>query len=258
MALEYIHRNISSAAELRVSFLMQVVGMMINNVTFVVIWLLFFGAFGSINGWTGKEVLALQGFLAIAYGFAFSFFAGATELPNIINNGSFDSALLTPRNLYLRILTLTTRTSAVGDILFGIVLSTIYAFITHESALQILIMALLLLPSIVIITNFSLITSCIGFFIPDSSEIATYSFDLMFGPSLYPSGVYQGVVRFIFLFILPTIAIAGLPVEAVKNVDVLKISIIWILAVFWTLAALWVLRKGVKRYESSNLTGARI
>lgn len=119
-------------------------------------------------------------------------------------------------------------------------------------------MALLLLPSIVIITNFSLITSCIGFFIPDSSEIATYSFDLMFGPSLYPSGVYQGVVRFIFLFILPTIAIAGLPVEAVKNVDVLKISIIWILAVFWTLAALWVLRKGVKRYESSNLTGARI
>lgn len=258
MAIEYIRRNISAAAELRVSFIMQVIGMMVNNITFVVIWLLFFQAFGNINGWSGKEVIALQGFLAIAYGFTFTFFSGVGELPTVIHNGAFDSILLTPRNLYLRIVTLVTRTSAVGDMAFGFILFIIYAVIGHLTASQIILMLLLLLPATAIITNFALLTSCIGFFIPDSAEISNHAFEIMFGPSLYPAGVYQGMMRIIFLFVLPTIAIAGLPVEAVKSIDMVKVLIVWILAILWTLIALWVLKKGVRHYESSNLTGARI
>jgi uncharacterized membrane protein YciS (DUF1049 family) len=53
-------------------------------------------------------------------------------------------------------------------------------------------------------------------------------------------------------------AIAGLPVEAVKNLDILKILFVWGLAVIWTVIALFILKQGIKRYESGNLTGARI
>ena len=76
MAKEYVKSNIASAAELRVSFLMQVVGMMLNNTAFLVVWILFFKAFGDINGWTANEMFALQGFVAVAYGFTFSLFSG--------------------------------------------------------------------------------------------------------------------------------------------------------------------------------------
>lgn len=109
-----------------------------------------------------------------------------------------------------------------------------------------------------ILANFTLITSCICFFIPDSEQISTNAFEVMFGPSLYPSGVYQGALRFIFLFVLPTIAVAGLPVEAIKDLNFTKIVFVWALGIIWTLIALFVLNQGVKRYESGNLTGARI
>ncbi len=258
MTFNYIKGNIFSAAELRFSFVMQVVGMMLNNSAFLLIWIFFFQAFGEINGWTGKEVIALQGFLAITYGITFSLFSGVSELPTAIHNGAFDSILLTPRNLYLRILTLVTRTSAIGDILSGVVSLVVYFVIAQLSIFQILMLLLLLVPSTIVLTNFALICSCISFFIPDADELSKNVFEIMFGPSLYPSGVYQGATRVFFLFILPTMAIAGLPVEAVKYLDVPKILFVWGLAIVWTLIALFVLKQGIKRYESGNLTGARI
>lgn len=254
----YIKGNLSSAAELRISFIMQVIGMVINDISFLLVWVFFFAAFGQINGWGGKEVIALQGFVAIAYGFTFSLFSGASELPTAIHNGAFDSILLTPRNLYLRILTLSTKTSAIGDILYGTILLSVYSIITSLSVYQIIFLLSLIIPIIFILTNFLLTTSCIGFFIPDSDELSKNVFEIMFGPSLYPSGVFQGALRVFFLFILPSIAIAGLPVEAIKNLNLSSILIIWGLAGFWTLVALLVLKQGIKKYESGNLTEARI
>lgn len=258
MALEYIKGNIVAAAELRFTFIMQVGGMVINNTSFLIVWILFFQVFGEINGWNAKETIALQGFLAIVYGFTFSFFSGVAELPNAIHNGVFDSLLLTPRNLYLRILTLVTRTSAIGDIIYGFLALIVYFILIQASIGQILLMFLLLIPSTLIMVNFALITSCLGFFIPNSEDLSRNVFEIMFGPSLYPAGVFQGGMRIFFLFILPTLALAGLPVEAVKELNFVEILIVLGLAFIWTLIAIFVLNQSIKRYESGNLTGARV
>lgn len=258
MAFEYIKTNIASAAELRVSFAMQVVGMMLNNITFVIVWWLFLGVFGSINGWGGMEVVALQGYFAMVFGFAFTFFCGAYELSSVIDNGVFDSVLLTPRNLYARILTLATRTSAIGDILFGLVLVFIYIFTSHQSLSSSLLLFSFLIPSVVILTNFILTGACISFFLPNSRELSRFIFEILVGPSMYPAGVYQGATRFFFLFVLPAIAMGGLQVETMHNSNPWNALIVWGLAILWTFIALWVLKKGLRRYESGNLTGARV
>jgi ABC-2 type transport system permease protein len=258
VAGRYIKINLMAAAELRFSFLMQVVGMVVNNFAFVVVWLLFFKAFGTINGWSGVEVIGLQGFVAITFGLAFSFCYGANNLDSFVNNGTFDSILLTPKNLYLRILTTTTMTSAIGDTIFGIILFAIYTYITHASLVQIILLISLIIPATTIFINFALMASCISFYLPDSAQLSDDAFDILVGPSLYPSGVYQGVIRFIFIFIIPSIAVGGLPIEAVKNINVAEVALIWALAAAWFFVALWVLRKGVRRYESANLTGARV
>lgn len=258
MAWEYIKGNVSSAVELRVSFIMQVAGMMLNNTSLLIIWIFFFNAFGNINGWSGKEVIALQGFVAMSYGITFSLFSGASELPIAINNGSFDNILLTPRNLYLRILTIVTRASALGDTLYGLILLIIYSIIAGLSIAQFSLFIMLLIPATLIITNFLLVTSCIGFFIPDSEELSKNTFELMFGPSLYPSGVYQGAMRIFFLFVIPAIAISGLPVETIQNFSFTNVLIVWSLAGLWSLVTYYVLKQGIKKYESGNLTGARI
>ncbi len=258
IALIYIKTNLAAAAELRVSFVMQVIGMMLNNTTFVLIWVLFFQAFGSINGWDSLGVLALQGIVALIFGVTYSFFSGVSDLPQAINNGVFDSVLLTPRNIYVRVLTLTTRPSAVGDILYGVLCLVLYAILAHLSFLQIVLLIFVVIPASIILTNFALIAGCVGFLIPDADELIKNLVELLLGPSMYPSGIYQGWIRFFFLFIIPAISIAGLPVEAVKEVSIVSIVFVWVLALFWTGLAVVVLRFGMKHYESGNLTGARV
>lgn len=258
MAVFYIKANIYAAAELRVSFVMQVVGMMLNNTTFIIIWLLFFTVFGSINGWGGIDVIALQGFIAVIFGIAYAFFAGVRVLPQAINNGVFDSVLLTPRMLYLRILTLGTATSAIGDILYGLLCLGIYCVLAGLSFVQIFLLFSLLIPATIILINFALIAACVGFLLPDADDLVKNIVELLMGPSMYPPALYQGGMRFFFLFIIPAISVAGLPVESVKHFDLGSVGIVWLLAGMWTVLGIWVLHQGVKHYESGNLTGARI
>ena len=230
----------------------------LNNCSFLLIWIFFFQAFGKINGWGSTEVIVLQAFTALAYGLAFSFFSGAAELPVALHNGFFDSLLLTPKNLYLRILTLVTRISAIGDILFGVLFLIGYVLLAQLNLIQIGVLISLLIPATLFMINLLLITSCLGFFIPDARELGKAAFEIVFGPSLYPAGIFQGGVRFFFIFIFPALIMGGLPIEAVQEISWEKVLTIWIVAIVWTFFAISFLNIGRKRYESGNLTGARV
>jgi ABC-2 type transport system permease protein len=69
-----IKKNIQSSAELRASFLMNILGMFINNISFVLIWLFLIKVVGDIGGWTSAYIFGLQGFTALSYGIVFSAF----------------------------------------------------------------------------------------------------------------------------------------------------------------------------------------
>ena len=67
-ALYAIKKNIQSSAELRTSFLMNIVGMAINNTAFIFLWIFFVKSVGIIGGWTIYDIIALQGFTAVCFG----------------------------------------------------------------------------------------------------------------------------------------------------------------------------------------------
>ena len=85
-----IKKNIQNSAELRGSFLMNIVGMAINNSAFILIWIFFVKSVGEIGGWTAADIVALQGFSAISFGVVFSIFAGIRRLPDTVSSGAFD------------------------------------------------------------------------------------------------------------------------------------------------------------------------
>jgi ABC-type uncharacterized transport system permease subunit len=186
-----------------------------------------------------------------------SFFYGSALLPRMVDNGSFDSLLLSPRRLYLRVLTSALNMSAIGDFFFGLALVGLYWFFSHASFGQIAQLLSLSLPAAVIIWNFSLLTSLLAFFIPDSFSLTKSAFDMFLSPSLYPAGLFGGVLRFIFIFIVPSLVIGGLPVESVIKADWKIYFLVWILAIGWTIFTAWALSLAIKKYESGNLTGAR-
>ncbi|MBI5135572.1 ABC-2 family transporter protein [Candidatus Uhrbacteria bacterium] len=258
IALEILRTHFAAAREIRSAFALQVVGMMINNIALVLVWIFFFEAFGEIQGWSSMEYVAMLGMSALAFGIAFTFMSGAEMLSEYVYNGTLDQFLLTPRPLYLRILSSCVRVSAIGDMFFGLILLAIYAVWSHASLLTMAMLLSSAVPAALLMSNIALATSLVSFFIPDAEFIAHNLFEVFLSPSLYPGGLFQGALRFVFVFIIPSLLVGGLPAEAAIANNGWLYLFIWAMAGAWTALTLVLLGRAVKRYESGNLTGARV
>lgn len=247
-----IKKNIQNSAELRTSFLMNIFGMMLNNVSLIIIWVFFVKSVGNIGGWTAYDIIALQGFVALSFGISHSMFSGIEQLADYVAAGSFDKFMLTPKNLLLRVSTSAFGVSAVGDIFFGIICLTIYGVLIHASILQILFILLLVLITAIMFFSMSVFISSLSFYFTDSSPVVRGTFDLFLTPSIFHGGSFQGVTRAIFTFVIPSLLIGALPVEAVKDTSFSKLAIILGITLIWFFISIKFFKKSVRRYESAN------
>ena len=251
-ALYAIKKNIKNSAELRTSFLMNVVGMVINNISFIIIWISFIGAVGNIGGWQAADIIGLQGFLCISFGIFFSFGGGVRKLPDYVSTGSFDRFMLSPKNLLLRIATSWFNTSSLGDLFFGIICLIIYGFLIHISLYQILLMFVLIIISTLIFISITTIIFSTSFLFVDPGTITFSFFDLFFTPALFDGGAFQGPMRFVFTFIIPSLLVGTIPVEIVKSTSLKTLAMIAILAIIWFILSIKIFNKIIRKYESSN------
>lgn len=251
-ALYAIKKNIQSSAELRTSFLMNIVGMSINNTAFIILWGFFVKSVGVIGGWTVADIIGLQGFVALCFGIVFSAGAGIRKLADYTASGAFDRFMLSPKNLLVRIATSSFGVSALGDIVFGIVCLGIYAFLIHATVYQILLIGLLVIISTVVFLAAAIAIYSTSFFFTDASSVTGSLFELFLTPSLFHGGAFQGAMRFIFTFAIPSLLIGALPVEIVRDISLGKLLLVGILAIFWFFVSINIFNRAIKKYESSN------
>ncbi len=247
-----IKKNIQSSAELRASFLINIFGMVLNNSAFVILWVYFVKSVGIIGGWTAADIIGFQGFAALSYGVVFSMGAGIRKLPEYVTSGAFDGFMLSPKNLLVRVATSSFNSSAIGDGVFGLACLIIYAVLIHASLGQILLMILLIFFSIAVFLSTAIAVFSTSFLFVDSLAVSTSLFELFMTPTLYHGGAFQGTMRFIFTFVIPSLVVGALPVEALKDFSVAKIALIGVLAVLWFILSQKIFEKAVRKYESSN------
>ena len=251
-ALYAIKKNVQSSAELRTSFLMNIVGMGINNTAFIILWGFFVSSVGIIGGWTVADIIGLQGFTALCYGIVFSAAAGIRKLADYTASGAFDRFMLSPKNLLVRVATASFSVSALGDIVFGVVCLGIFVFLIHATIYQILLIILLAIISTIVFLSAAIAIYSTSFFFEDASSVTGSLFELFFTPSLFHGGAFQGAMRFIFTFVIPSLLVGTLPVEIVTNVSLGKLLLVGILALFWFLISIKIFNKSVRKYESTN------
>jgi ABC-2 type transport system permease protein len=251
-ALYAIKKNIQSSAELRTSFVMNIIGMAINNVSLIILWVFFVKSVGVIGGWTVADIIGLQGFVALCFGIVFSIAAGIRKLPEYITSGSFDRFMLSPKNLLVRIATASFGVSALGDVIFGIICLITYALLIQASIYQILLLILLTLISTIIFLAIGIAVYSTGFLFNDASSMTASLFDSFLTPALFHGGSFQGVMRFIFTFLIPSLLIGTLPVEIVRDISLDKLLLVGILGLIWFIISIKIFKFSVKKYESSN------
>jgi len=251
-ALYAIKKNIQSSAELRTSFLMNIFGMAINNISFIILWMFFVKSVGVIGGWQAADIIGLQGFICLGFGIIFSAGGGIRKLADYTSSGAFDRFMLSPKNLLLRVATSSFGVSAVGDIVFGILCLIVYAFLIHAGIYQILLIILLTIISMFVFLAAAIIIYSMSFYFIDATSVTTALFELFVTPAIFHGGAFQGVLRFVFTFAIPSLLIGTIPVELVRNFSLNKILLLVILTIFWCIVSLKIFKRAIKNYESSN------
>jgi ABC-2 type transport system permease protein len=251
-ALYAAKKNIQSSAELRTSFLMNVVGMAINNTSFIILWIFFAQSVGVIGGWHAADIVGLQGFTALSYGIVFSLATGIRKLPDSVASGAFDRFMLSPKNLLMRVATSSFNASAVGDMVFGITCLVIYGFLIHAGLYQILLMLILLVLATIVFLAMMIAIFSASFYFIDSSAVTNGLFELFLTPSLFHGGAFQGGMRFVFTFLIPSLLIGTIPVESVRDISLIKLGMVGLLAIVWLFISVKIFNRAIRKYESSN------
>jgi ABC-2 type transport system permease protein len=250
--------QLRSAAALRGAFIAQIAVMILNNIGIIAAWLFLFNRFGTINGWSGKELIALQGINMLIFGIMMLLSVGIVDLPRHVDQGSFDTFLTRPSSVLSQIASSNIDVTTIGDTLLGIVLTGWYLTQVDLQVASLVLFVVSMVVGCVIFWTFAiLLPNILAFYVFDSERLTRYVAYVFLDGAIYPTGVLTGVLRTILLTVFPALLVGAVQVDLLRGLHWWQVGAGAIVAAIWLPCALWLFRRSVRRYESANLVGAR-
>lgn len=238
----------------KVTFITNILFMILNNATFIIQWLLLFNIKNEIGGYELKDVFLLWGLAASVFGLAHIFFNKAFTISDLIINGKLDTFLVQPKNVFLSVISSETSISAIGDLIYGYICLALYG-ITLKSFV---LFTAFTITGAIILSAFASIVGCISFWTVKSELLANSLCTVMINFATYPGTIFKGTIKLLLYTIIPVGISNYLPVDIMLKFDYSMFIYIIIFTITITILAFWIFNRGLKRYSSSNLMGARI
>ena len=238
----------------KVTFITNVLFMILNNASFLIQWIVLFSIREDIGGYTMKQVFLLWGLAAMTYGFSRFFFKKAFSLADTINDGKLDSFLVQPKNVLLSAITTDVEPSALGDMLYGYIILFLYGF----SIKRFLLYTLFGISGGLILTSISVILNSLSFWFSKTDIIADTGNSLATNFATYPDGIFKGTVKLMLYTIVPVGLTTYIPIQVISKFNIIKLLIVLGFTILLILLAFFIFNRGLKKYSSSNLMKARI
>lgn len=250
-----LRKNINNEMALRSSFLIQMVGMAISNASFFIIWIFFSQAIGTVNGWGPLETFGMLCISILNFGVSSTLFGGLLHWYNLVPTGAFDTFLTKPKSVYVRIMNFRCNVGAIGDLFQGAIGLCIFIYLSDASWESVLHLTALLIPSFIINVALLMMASCVIFWIPQAPSLCQALFNIALLPTTQPISLLDGAMRFIYLFIIPVLFVAGIPIESFIDPNGKMLAIAYGTAFVWLFLSHALLSVSIKRYESGNSIG---
>jgi ABC-2 type transport system permease protein len=250
----YVRFNLRAGMEYRASFIAQVLGMILNNASFIVFWLILYTQLGSIRGYDFNDVMFLWALSAAGYGLAGVFLGNASFLSRSIYTADLDVYLLQPKSILANFLFSRMSISAWGDILYGVVLFGFTQSATPAHAALFLVFSVLMAA---VLTALRVLYHSLTFFLGNAEDFANTASEMVLSFNLYPGSIFKGPALLLLHSLIPAALLAYIPVELFKTFDLGRLLILLgadalIVAIAWG-----VFRLGLRVYESGSRMGAR-
>lgn len=255
LIFSYFKLNIKKEWKYKSSFFMQLIMMILNNLFFIIQWIIIFQLVDDIGGYGFNETMLLWAISAGGYGIAHAFFAGAWNIKDIIYEGKLDVYLTQPKNILINVCCSATDVSALGDITYAFI---VLAIIGAPWYWYLLIIPSIIISGLVYVASYVVYIS-ICFYIKHGDAVAKSVEGTLVKAGNYPPSIFNTVVKGLFLTLIPTFFYAFVPVQYFF----LEPNIWWILGAIgvtsiWVTLAFVTFKKGLKKYNSGNLMGGRL
>lgn len=244
--------SIQDALAKRGTFIAETALMLANNLTFFVLWILFFQYFEEIRGWRIEEVSLVLSMLFFGWGF-FSFFLGGTRtLSKKIIEGEIDSLLVLPKPVLMHLMLSKCYPRGMGHIASSVAL---IFFAGSLSPFQYLLLLLSMATSVIIFTSFTIIVHSIVFYLGPMDKLPSLYCDTFLLFAGYPSNIYPAYLQMVMYTLIPAGLIGSLPVFLIKEFTVEALVVLLCSAGLFAFTAKTLFYKGLSRYSSGSFTG---
>jgi ABC-2 type transport system permease protein len=247
--------NVQAVVEYRVNFLIQVLGMMLNNAAFALFWGVLIGRVGKLGDYGFPEVMIIWALVSTSFGLAHVVFGNVRSLGQIVQKGELDLYLLQPKDVMLNLLASRTVVSAWGDFLYGFV---VIALVPGFDLGRLALFACLCVPGAIVFASTFAAAESLAFFLGDATGISEAVMEFLLSFSLYPESIFDGGMRWIFYTILPSAFIAFVPLAAIRASSWALVPPLLCVALAYAAASYGLFRLGLRRYESGGQMGTRV
>lgn len=244
-----------SAMEYRLSFVTQVVGMMLNNAIYFFFWVLFFARFENVRGWTLDDMMLLFAIVATGLGLSLILFNNSRYIARIVAAGDLDRYLTLPRPVLPHVIASSLSVPSMGDFTFGLIW---FALLGDFSPGQLGRFLLAVCLSACIFTSTLILVNSSVFWLQRTEILSEHFLNAMITFSLYPGTLFEGPARLFLFTVVPAGLTGALPAEMLRDFEVATLAWLCLGAGAFTALATLVFHRGLRRYESGSAIIARI
>lgn len=241
--------NLQSAMEYRVSFLSQIIGMMLNDFMYFAIWIVFFQRFKDVRGWELGDMYVTYGVLASAFGLMSMLFGNAMYLAEVINKGRLDYYLSLPRPVLLHTISSRMISSGMGDFSYGFLSYAISGRFTWDGLVRFVLAVIL---GAILFTAFFVLLQSVAFWFGMIANFVGLAFNALITFGIYPVTIFDNYARLILFTVIPAALVGAVPAEFIVSRTWQSLAQMVIGAAVFLVLAITLFNVGLKRYESGS------
>lgn len=246
---------IKARMQYRADFILSSIGMLFSSMaTLGVFWVLF-TSIPKLAGWTFMEMVFIYGFYMIAISPMQILFDNIWRLRNDVRSGNFLKFYFRPLNMMFYYMSEVFDLKGLTQLVTGIVL-LIYASSQLQivwSPFKLFLLPIMLLGAALVMISLIVASGCAAFWITNSFAVMSLAWKLReFSP--YPLGIFDGIFRFTFTFIMPIGFVAFYPSQLFLRHEEMNPIVYFsplMGAIMFTLTY-WIWTKGVNNYGGTG------
>jgi ABC-2 type transport system permease protein len=247
--LATVRNAFAEAAANRTALWSQMAVMALNDVVWVIFWILFFRRVGTLRGWDIDRLLLLQAVLTTAGGLTLGLLSNARRIGQMAVDGDLDAVLSLPVPPLAYVLLRRVEPVNLGDLAFGL---TLFAVAGSPTLERTAVFVAVVLAATTLVTGFLVLTGSLAFFLgrSESGELGFHAIVLL---GSYPVDVFAGVAKVVLYTVVPAAFMSSVPARLIDDFDAGQAAALCAIAAAFALGGWATFTAGLRRYTSGSV-----